>query len=177
MRYLKLIPYFLVIALLASCGPKVPTTTGPFNDDLSMYRIKVAPKPIEPEETVVEEDTVVTERAVLPENTINKDLDYKLELIARKNQEIKTTQGYKVMVYSGKGRKEGSDIERSLVVDYGRNNVKFRYDPPNFIVLVGNFVSKLDAHRLYVELQKKYPMAVVISDKIEIDLQQYISKD
>jgi hypothetical protein len=57
---------------------------------------------------------------------------------------------------------------------YPDNTVHIKYDAPNFRVRVGDFRTKNEALKLHREINKDYPVAFIVADKIDFPLLKQI---
>ncbi len=143
------------------------------SEDLSAYRIVHEIKSIITEasknnisETKVKENKALTKRE--PVGNIDNQLLVKLDQIKEKNKEIPGYQGYKIQVFSGLDRKTAESIRLELLSLFNLDGA-IDYDQPNFRVKTGAFLTKVDAHELYVLLKANYPSAKIVSDRVVVD--------
>lgn len=102
---------------------------------------------------------------------INDPLEKKLSQIRYLNNDIEKTMGYRILIYSGsninKAKEYNSDLRVALSGTGQSTNLT--YEAPNYIVKAGRFISKLKAHKLFTELKKEFPRAIVITEEININ--------
>lgn len=96
-------------------------------------------------EVVVHEDERVTEL---------------LRLKAKLSKENKLTDGFTIQLYNGELKEANSTIR-----EYNRTlsswSATIEYETPNYKVWVGNFLTRLEADRALLEIQKTFPNAFV----------------
>lgn len=178
--------WWLVLVVLAGCKASSPSTsqnntgspvTKPrtnvaLKDDLSRYRIRfedlVLVRPEAPE-TVVQPLRQRQQASGRSSLTVNESLDQKMQQIAQRNLEAKTTNGYRVLLYSGTRRAEAEEVLK-LAQQKLATRVRLDYEQPNYRVKVGNYYTRLRAHKAYIAVKDDFPAAFIVPDKIEIDL-------
>lgn len=81
----------------------------------------------------------------------------------------KKQTGYRIRVYFSNvqsARNESDRIAKTIVKAYPWVGVYRSFERPNFKVAVGDFRSKDDALRLFTELKRQYPEAILLEEKI-----------
>jgi hypothetical protein len=190
MKKIYLFLVFILANLLLSCGTTKVSNTNTntvYEEDISIHLQKYPniPKPepilIDSKNTTNHTNTqnlpnttkqVATNKTtgvfVAPSQTNNLAMDSLLTALYDFSKNIKSVQGYRILVYSGSDREEAqkieNDIERNL-----QERAEMSYDKPNFRVRVGSFIQRLEAYKTYKKLQKAYPNAIIVLDKINID--------
>ncbi|MBX2843046.1 MAG: hypothetical protein KTR26_14860 [Flammeovirgaceae bacterium] len=172
--------YFLVGLFLIGCkGSQVANTSGPFKDDISLYKVKIESE--NPGKVGVdsikengEGSGVVINIVPQPKTSINYQLDQQSILIAQRNLEDLTdhgTKGFRILVYSGGSRDRAEVIEKDLILIEKTYQI---FDIPNYKVKVGDYFTKLEANGMLVQIKKDYPQAIIIPDIIDVNLNDYI---
>lgn len=103
-----------------------------------------------------------------PNNHDNLRVDSLLTTLYDFSQNIKSVQGYRILVYSGTEREEAQKIETDIETNL-QERADMSYDKPNFRVRVGSYIQRLEAYKTYVKLRKNYPNAIIVLDKIGIE--------
>lgn len=115
------------------------------------------------------------DRVISSKLHINDTLENKLSQIRYLNGDVDKIIGYRILIYSGnnldQARSYHSDLQVALSGTGNRSNLE--YEPPNYIVKAGKFVSKLKAHQLFTELKKDFPRAIVIEELIDFKRSKY----
>lgn len=92
-------------------------------------------------------------------------IDKKLEVNKRTNGK---TPGYRVQIHFGSDRNEAKEIKTKFLQQYPDVPAYEPYEPPNFKVRVGDFKTKLDAHKFLKEINDDFPNAFIVEDKVEM---------
>jgi len=85
---------------------------------------------------------------------------------SRKNN---TIQGYRIRIFSDAGqqaREKANDARKKFSEAYPDITSYLTYQTPYFKVYVGDFRTKSEALKLYKQLQKSFPKAFIVTDKI-----------
>lgn len=89
------------------------------------------------------------------------------ELLAIKKQ-LNTTENtngkYSIQVYSG-NRQSAEKAKTEFRNKYDQWKVILVYEEPNYKVWVGNFKTRLEADRAFVDIQKEFPSAFIFKPK------------
>mgnify|MGYP002620172943 CR=1 FL=1 len=84
-----------------------------------------------------------------------------LRLKAKLSKENKLTDGFTIQLYNGELKEANSTIR-----EYNRSlsswSATIEYETPNYKVWVGNFLTRLEADRALLEIQKTFPNAFVL---------------
>ncbi|WP_020529545.1 SPOR domain-containing protein [Flexithrix dorotheae] len=172
--------FFLAGLFLIGCkGSQVANTSGPFKDDISLYKVKIESEPsgiagVDSVEENGQDSGIITNVVPQPKTSINYQLDQQSILIAQKNLEDLTdhgTKGFRILVYSGGSRDRAEEIEKDLILYEKTYQI---FDVPNYKVKVGDYFTKLEANGALVQIKKEYPQAIIIPDIIEVNLDDYI---
>jgi len=91
---------------------------------------------------------------------VNQDQDIStlLQLKKQINSEEKSTDRYKIQIYSG-SRSGADNAENKYQSSYNSWSSKKVYETPNYKIWVGSFRTKLEADRALLKIQKKFPNA------------------
>lgn len=166
-----------VLAMTTACKSSSSVTYAPpVSLNLSAYRPRMA----EPEQKnipPVTPDTPVQPQAnavVNVSGSIQAQLNAMRETMAAGNKNLKFSQGYRILLYSGGNRDEANKIitEVRRITSEAPELV---YEQPNFRVKLGNFFAKTDAFALYTQIKPSYPSASIINDRITIPIEKYRS--
>ncbi len=97
--------------------------------------------------------------------TIEQDpeLDRLLELYRITNSEINY---YTIQVGFGT-YEEAEELKGLVQIDFPQWTPKIIFDSPTYRVRVGNFRTKLEAERKFLEVRKKYPAALILKPEQE----------
>ncbi len=167
-----------IYALTVACkSASTVTYAPPFTMDLSAYRPEVA----EPEQTsnsvvntVNATTSVQNTQIVSISGTVQAQLNAMREAIAASNKNLKFSQGFRLVIYSGSNRDEANKVMAN-VRKITTEIPELVYEQPNFRVKLGNFFNKTDAFALYTQIKSVYPHAVITNERITIPLEKYRS--
>jgi hypothetical protein len=135
-----------------------------FKEDLSDVRVKYTSK----EDTVKTPVNSNTGKPVAPTRDIGRALNAKMDSIAERNKRLRFAEGYRIQVYSG-DKREDAQKARSKVYDIDPDlNVYEEFRSPVFRVRTGDFLDRLEANYVLINLQKEFPNAMIVPDRIKI---------
>ena len=86
------------------------------------------------------------------------------QLLAEKrkiNSTIGINEGYKIQIYNGDSETSRKELTK-FKSDFNHLDVTIIFSTPYYKVWVGNFKSKIEAQRHWVEIQKKYSGSILI---------------
>lgn len=169
-----------IYAVAVACkSASTVTYAPPFTMDLSAYRPRVA----EPEQESNPSTNTTVVNATAPvqntqnvsvSGTIQAQLNAMREAMAASNKNLKFSQGFRLVIYSGGSRDEANKVMadvRKITTEIP----ELVYEQPNFRVKLGNFFNKTDAFALYTQIKSVYPHAVITNERITIPLEKYRS--
>ena len=102
--------------------------------------------------------------------TIQQDprLDSLLLLNKKINEEKQTMDGFRVQLYFGTDRKKATDMKSLFLQKHSEIPAYVIYQQPNFKVRVGDYLTRLEAYKLFMDLSPEYPSAFVVKDDIAL---------
>ena len=120
-----------------------------------------------PEETV--------QPTILQNLQINQDprLDKMLNWHIVKNEKMNGIEGFRVEIFFSSAMdalEQAKNKKVEFLSEYPEYTVNIKYDAPNFKVRVGDFRTKNEALKLHKKIEKSYPMAFIVPDKINFPL-------
>jgi len=162
--------FALLIAALVcfSCGRSVAQKSGkshkdgPYSEDISVLRIKY------PDQDTVKAIKQDNTPMPLPKMDITAKLAQKMDSIAAYNNRYNTTQGFRILLYSGTSSAEAKSIKVRAYDVIADEPLYDTYTPPSFRVKVGDFTERVDAYYILSFLKKDFPNAMVVPDQINI---------
>ncbi|MCS6968215.1 MAG: hypothetical protein NZM39_06485 [Bernardetiaceae bacterium] len=166
-----------VLFFLAGCKSGVPKTVPSFSMDLSPYR-PYFPEPSSTLNNPSEQTNLPppsTEQVSIT-NTIQTQLDTLRQAMANTNRNLKFSQGYRIVVYSGNSRQEATKVLSDLQ-KITTEKPELVYEQPNFRVKLGNFFYRTEAFALYTQIKSLYPNAFITYERITIPLEKYRLKN
>ncbi len=84
-----------------------------------------------------------------------------LELKKSLEKDNKLSDGYTIQLYYGELSRANSII-RKYRNSYGAWAASIEYETPNYKVWAGNFVSRIEADRALIEIQRNFPSAFIL---------------
>jgi hypothetical protein len=85
----------------------------------------------------------------------------------RKTIGIKNLKGYRVKIHFGGEKAKANEVKVKFCQLYPDVPAYIDYDTPNFSITVGNFRSRLEAYKVFKEIQTDFPNAFIVEMKIE----------
>ncbi len=152
-----------ILLLLAGCKASTVTpSASSYSEDLSVYR-----KPLAPTDTGAPVTSVMHETSVL-EGHIASELDSVLALIVSRNASRNGWDGFTIQVYSGLSREDAYSAREELS-ELGLDlKPKIEYYQPNYRVKGGSFFNRLEAFRVYQEVKRSFPQALLLPTKLSL---------
>ena len=100
------------------------------------------------------------------------DADSKLKALSEKNAEYhKKTDGeidgYRIKIHFGIDRAARDIQKQKFSTRYPDIPAYEDYKQPNFVLVVGNFKTRLDAFETYKKIQPEFPNAFIVKSKIK----------
>ncbi len=143
------------------CLPIKQTGNTTKSEDLSVYRPKYTDADTQETNEDKPRDTIFHE----PSQDITKEINKTLAA-AYRNEKENYTMGYTIQVYSGTSRDQ-ADYRKSLVYQIIPDaRPKIDWNAPNYKVRVGKYLEKLEAHKIYTQIKKEIPQAILIPIKV-----------
>ncbi len=100
-------------------------------------------------------------------------LDKMVNWQVEKNIKRDGIEGFRVEIFFSaelNAKEQALNKKVEFLSQYPDYAVHIKYDAPNFRVRVGDFRTKNEALKLYKEIEKDYPVAFIVADKIEFPL-------
>ena len=85
------------------------------------------------------------------------------------NKKTNTVQGFRIRIFSDSGqqaRDKANAMRGKFLEAYPDVTSYMIYTTPNFKVYIGDYRTKSEALKMYKEIQKTFPKAFIVSDKI-----------
>lgn len=124
--------------------------------------------------------------------TLDTKLEYKLSQIKTARQSVEKVMGYRILLYSGTDVAHANTLVKSIedafsdydikeaegslvtpeatisIKDVRPTEIHFDYVAPNYIVKIGNYISRMEAHHVFIKLKEAFPNAIVISEPVDL---------
>ena len=167
----------LVLAACAGTAPQVPRAGTPADttlkksaaapaavpaEDVTKYRPVFAGAKAAPASTALP-----AKAAVLPANQVNTQIEQRLRDQAYTNQNVKYTQGYRILVYLGLERDQVMAIRRTIIGRYPDETDYITFKSPVYRLYIGDYLTRLDAARGMARLRG-------IGPKLELEATQVL---
>lgn len=87
----------------------------------------------------------------------------KAEYHKRTNGEI---DGYRVKIHFGSDKTKAREIQTKFSSKYNDIPTHEDYQQPNFVIMVGDYKTKLEAYEILKKIKDDYPYAFIVKSKI-----------
>lgn len=101
---------------------------------------------------------------------VNEDAKIK-ELVEKRLELHKlkpTISGYRVQIYFGSQRAQANEVRSQFSILHPDIETYLIYQQPYFKVRVGDFRTRLEAYKLYRQIQKEYSSVFIVEDEINL---------
>ncbi|MBS1774065.1 MAG: SPOR domain-containing protein [Bacteroidetes bacterium] len=103
--------------------------------------------------------------------------DSRLDILMRKYRNvqlgvIRSGSGFRVQIYNGNDRVKANDIKISFIRRYPNVKTYMTYVQPQFRVKVGDFRTRAEAYKFYVEVSNYFDPCMIVPDIIVINTLQ-----
>lgn len=158
----KCIGFLLLLLVLLTGGrAEAQRRKNAYSEDLQKYRPELpAPQKITAPEPVKAKDPA--------RFTVNEKVDAVLDSIDRFNATKLFMDGFTVQIYSGQKKQEALDVNKTLTESDLGLKADIQFVQPKFRVVVGKYVTRLEAHRDLYRLRKLFPNAIIIPEKVPV---------
>lgn len=154
----------IICALLIGCKATLPAGKGRYEEDLSVHRPAVRPA-----SAVLSADTSKTKQSeetlasYIPlEGGLKAELDSILRIAHEQNKRGFYVDGFTLQVYSGTSREDANAQQLKMDTLHPHLNPRITYRQPSFRVRAGKFTDKLEAHRIYQQIQADFSRAILV---------------
>lgn len=154
----------ILTIFLISCKVTVPTSSVSYSEDLSIHR-PVAVIELEEKATESEQDQIVNKEFKPLEGHIGMELDSIAKIAYQQNKSGRYIDGYVIQVYSGNSREDANTARTQMYTAFPDLDPKISYHQPSFRVKAGQFIDRLEANRVYSEVKKEFPRALLIPER------------
>ncbi|MFK7969672.1 MAG: SPOR domain-containing protein [Bacteroidia bacterium] len=171
MRYLT-----FILACLCTQVALSQTATSYETEDVAKYRdvvvfeepqVTVTPDPVPtpPSESVLNKHFTDGRKVFID---ADQNLDAFVAAHVEVNQQVQTTEGYRIQIFAGS--RDGANSARARLLNrYPELEAYVVPIEPNYRVRVGNFTSRAEAQRICDMVRSSFPAAWVIKDKIKLN--------
>ena len=180
LRNVLLLSTLFAVGACATTAPATTSTTTPADttkarttqaaqaapaEDLSRYRptfpvpkvpASPAPKPV-----------------VTPTNHVNAQIEQRLRDQAYTNQNVKYTQGYRILAYVGLEREKAMAVRRAIISRYPDETDYLSFKQPVFRLHVGDYLTRLEAEQAIQRIRPLAPRAELESMQVLLNKTAY----
>jgi hypothetical protein len=77
-------------------------------------------------------------------------------------------EGYRIKIHFGVDRDQAKQVRTKFSTKFSDFETYEEYQQPNFVILVGDYKTKLEAFQSLKKIQSEFPNAFIVKDKIRI---------
>lgn len=93
------------------------------------------------------------------------------QLVEKKGEYHRLTggeqDGYRIKIYFGIDRDQGQTVRTKFSAKFNDYNTYEEYQQPNFVILVGDFKTKLEAFQALKKVQGEFPNSFIVKDRVK----------
>ena len=96
--------------------------------------------------------------------------DYKIKELQTKHIDVNAKtpiNGYRIKIHFGSDKTKAKEVKAKFITKFPNIPAYEKYDQPNFNIRVGNYRTKLEAYKVFKEIQIEFPSSFIVSDEIE----------
>ncbi|MBC7389948.1 MAG: hypothetical protein H7329_12090 [Opitutaceae bacterium] len=164
--YLNLGAFVILIISAPIFAQQVVKPAGD-DPDIAMYRIRFKPE-LPFAKTADTIQNVASKVFIEPKEDVTKKLNRSLDSVYVKNKQIKYSQGYRILVYSGTDKVEMSEIRQKVYKQFRDIELYTQFKAPDYRITFGDYIDKIQAHNVLVKILPSIPGALIIQDQINI---------
>ena len=165
MRNYQLILVALVLTLVGCKTAKTTTSSIVYEENLSSLRpdltTEESPKKAESPSSKPSVDT--------EKYNITVELDSVNKTMIARNQAIRYRDGYTIQIYTGNSRDEADQAKTQALISDPSLSPVISYYQPSYKVKVGQYTTRLEAHKTYEALKKQFPRALLVPERIRVN--------
>jgi hypothetical protein len=76
--------------------------------------------------------------------------------------------GYRIKIHFGVDREAAKNVRSKFSAKFNEYDTYDEYQQPNFVILVGDFKTKLEAFEALKKIQADFPNSFIVKDKIKL---------
>jgi hypothetical protein len=76
--------------------------------------------------------------------------------------------GWRVKIHFGTDRDKAKSVKTSFLNKHPEVTAYENYAQPLFVILVGDFRTRMEAYKFFLEIKEEYPAAFIVQDEIEM---------
>ena len=96
--------------------------------------------------------------------------DYKIKELQAKHIDVNAKtpiNGYRIKIHFGSDKTKAKEVKAKFITKFPNIPAYEKYDQPNFNIRVGDYRTKLEAYKVFKEIQVEFPSSFIVSDEIE----------
>lgn len=138
-------------------------------EDVSKYRPAAATTPPKPAPAPASVALAPKPAFVAPANQVNDRLEQRLRDQAFMNQNVRYTQGYRILAYVGLEREQAMRIRREVISRYPEETDYITFKQPVYRLYIGDYTTKLEAARGMMRVRPLAPKAELESASVVLN--------
>jgi len=75
-------------------------------------------------------------------------------------------EGYRIKIHFGVDKDAANSVKNKFSARFSEYNTHEEYQQPNWVILVGDYKTKLEAFQSLKKIQSEFPNAFIVKDKI-----------
>lgn len=76
------------------------------------------------------------------------------------------SDGYRIKIHFGMDKTAANDVKQKFSSKYNSISTYLDYQQPNWVVVVGDFNTRIDAYEVFKKIQPDFPNAFIVKSKI-----------
>lgn len=77
-------------------------------------------------------------------------------------------EGYRIKIHFGVDRDQAKNVRTKFAGKFAEFETYEEYQQPNFVILVGDFKTKLEAFQSLKKIQTEFPNSFIVKDRIKV---------
>jgi hypothetical protein len=76
------------------------------------------------------------------------------------------SDGYRVKIHFSADKTKAKEVQTKFSIKYADVSTYEEYQQPNFVIIVGDFKTKIEAYELLKKIKEDYPYAFIVKSKV-----------
>lgn len=76
------------------------------------------------------------------------------------------SDGYRVKIHFGSDKSKAKEVQAKFSSKYNEVSTYEEYQQPNFVIMVGDYKTKLEAYELLKKIKEDYPYAFIVKSRV-----------
>lgn len=76
------------------------------------------------------------------------------------------SDGYRVKIHFGSDKSKAKEVQAKFSSQYNDVPTYEEYQQPNFVIMVGDYKTKLEAYELLKKIKQDYPYAFIVKSRV-----------